>query len=170
VEIATGAALWPRSGEAPLPLRWVLVRDPQQRWRPLALFCTDPAVHADQVLRLYLLRWNMEVTCEELRAHLGLETRAPVVHSRHRPHHALPCRPLQPRRALRPCAASPPAAHPLIAAWYPKAEATFADALAAVRRHLLTCANYAPSAPGADHPPSSSPLWSALADAWCYAA
>jgi len=169
VEMATGAALWHRSGEAPLPLRWVLVRDPQQRWRPLALFCTDPTASATQVLRLYLLRWNVEVTFEELRAHLGLETQrqwsTPAIAR------TTPC--LAGLFSLVVLCAHALHPHQLPtrqAAWYPKAEATFADALAAVRRHLLTCANYAPSAQGADATQSSSPLRAALADAWCYAA
>ncbi len=169
VELTTGTALWHRSGAAPLPLRWVLVRDPQARWRPLALFSTDLSLSAEQILRLYLLRWNVEVTFEELRAHLGFATQrqwsTPAIarttpclaglfslivlcaHALH-PHH------LPTRRA----------------AWYPKAEATFADALAAVRRHLLASINYATSAPGADDSSLPSPLWSALVDAWCYAA
>ncbi len=169
VEIATGAALWHRSGEAPLPLRWVLVRDPQQRWRPLALFCTDPTASAAQVLRLYLLRWNVEVTFEELRAHLGFETQrqwsTPAIAR------TTPCLAgLFSLVVLFAYALHPHQMPTRQAAWYPKAEATFADALAAVRRHLLTCTNYASSAQGADAPQSSSPLWSALADAWCYAA
>ncbi|GAC1402043.1 MAG: hypothetical protein NVSMB65_19290 [Chloroflexota bacterium] len=169
VEWTTGTALWHRSGEAPLPLRWVLARDPQRCWRPLALLCTDPNVSAEQILRLYLLRWNVEVTFEELRAHLGLETQrqwsTPAIarttpclaglfslvvllaHALH-PHH------LPTRRA----------------AWYPKTEATFADALAAVRRHLLASHNCTTSVPAGDETRLSPQLWSALADALCYAA
>ena len=59
------------------------------------------------------------------------------------------------------------------AAWYPKPEATFSDALAAVRRHLW--ASYAnqnsPAPPGAPllaNPPPQ--LLSFLVDAACYAA
>jgi hypothetical protein len=30
-----------RDGEAPLPIRWVLLRDPSGKRDPFALFCTD---------------------------------------------------------------------------------------------------------------------------------
>jgi hypothetical protein len=59
------------------------------------------------------------------------------------------------------------------AAWYPKPEATFSDALAAVRRHLwATCANRnSPSPPGTPllaNPPAK--LLRFLMEAACYAA
>jgi len=59
------------------------------------------------------------------------------------------------------------------AAWYPKPEATFSDALAAVRRQLWAhCANQnAPAPPGAPllaNPPTR--FLSFLVDAACYAA
>jgi hypothetical protein len=42
LEICTGTALWYRAGFAPLPIRWVLTRDPQGKRPPQALFSTDP--------------------------------------------------------------------------------------------------------------------------------
>lgn len=72
--MASGTALWLTDGFAPLPIRWVLVRDPQARLSPYALFCTDPDLDALTILAAYLQRWNVEVTFEEARAHLGLET------------------------------------------------------------------------------------------------
>ncbi|MCC6497628.1 MAG: hypothetical protein IT193_15355 [Propionibacteriaceae bacterium] len=74
LDVATGTALWHTDGCAPLPIRWVLVRDPQGRFTPYALFCTEPTVDALAILAAYLQRWNVEVTFEEARAHLGLET------------------------------------------------------------------------------------------------
>ena len=74
LDVATGTALWHTDGCDPLPIRWVLVRDPQGRLSPYALFCTDQAVDALAILAAYILRWNVEVTFEEARAHLGLET------------------------------------------------------------------------------------------------
>jgi hypothetical protein len=104
-------------------VRWVLVRSPAHHWRPLALFCTDPTASAEQILRWYLLRWNVEVTFEELRAHLGLETQ------RHWSRRALdrttPC--LCGLFSLVVLLAT--TLHPVHlpirqAAWYPKGEAT----------------------------------------------
>ena len=72
LDVATGTALWHTDGCDPLPIRWVLVRDPQGRLSPYALFCTDPAADAVAILAAYLQRWNIEVTFEEARAYLGL--------------------------------------------------------------------------------------------------
>src|SRR3954471_23815918 len=74
LDVATGTALWHTDGCDPLPIRWVLVRDPRGRLSPYALFCTEPAGDALTILAAYLQRWNVEVTFEEARAHLGLET------------------------------------------------------------------------------------------------
>jgi hypothetical protein len=135
MDLLDGTAVWHRDGEAPLPVRWVLLRDPSGKRSPFALFCTNPAVPMLQIIAWYVCRWNIEVTFEEARAHLGLSTQRQwstsaiarttpcllgmfslvvlMAHALHSDH--LPTRQ---------------------AAWYPKAEPTFADALAAVRRHL----------------------------------
>jgi hypothetical protein len=39
-----------------------------------ALLCTDQEVAPEQVLAWFVLRWRVEVTFEEVRAHLGVET------------------------------------------------------------------------------------------------
>jgi hypothetical protein len=40
-------------------------------------FCTDLAATPVQSLHWVVMRWSVEVTCEEARAHLGLETQRP---------------------------------------------------------------------------------------------
>ena len=74
LEIVTGVSLWYHRGTDPVRLRWVLVRCPDHTLKPTAFFCSDPTVSADQILRWFVCRWNIEVTFEELRAHLGFET------------------------------------------------------------------------------------------------
>ncbi|MGE3438873.1 MAG: transposase [Blastocatellales bacterium] len=74
LEMTTGAALWKRSGLKALPIRWVLVRDPSGELDPKAYFTTDPRQTAVEVLEAFVLRWTIEVTFEESRAHLGVET------------------------------------------------------------------------------------------------
>ena len=49
-------------------------RDPQGRFATQALLCTDPTVGPDQILAWFVRRWQVEVTFEEARRHLGLET------------------------------------------------------------------------------------------------
>ncbi|HEY3080212.1 MAG TPA: transposase [Chloroflexota bacterium] len=169
VEVASGAALWHTDGSAPLPVRWVLVRDPAGRRPPLALFCTDPGVAAERIVSWYVDRWHVEVTFEEARAHLGVETQrewSTRAVGRSTPcllglfslvvllAHALHGKELPTRRA----------------AWYPKAEPTFIDALAAVRRHLWISRNRPPTLLARD-PANPPPLWlDALVEAACYAA
>jgi hypothetical protein len=55
-------------------IRWVLVRDPQGKFEPQAFLCTDLAVAPEQILSWFRQRWQVEVTFEQVRAHLGVET------------------------------------------------------------------------------------------------
>ena len=74
VEIATGTALWYHSGKPVVPLRWVLVRDPDGDLEPKAFLCTDLETKPTDILRWFVRRWSVEVTFEEMRRHLGMET------------------------------------------------------------------------------------------------
>jgi hypothetical protein len=148
------------------------VRDPQGRLSPYALFCTEPAVDALAVLDAYLQRWNVEVTFEEARAHLGLETqRQWTTRAIGRTTPFLLG--LFSMVVLMAHAAHPDRLPTRQAAWHPKPTATFSDTLAAVRRHLCaTWANQNSPAPSSDprlaNPPAH--LLSFLVDAACYAA
>jgi hypothetical protein len=57
-----------------VPLRWVLIRDPTGAFDTQALLCTDPDAAPEQVLAWFVRRWQLEVTFEEVRRHLGVET------------------------------------------------------------------------------------------------
>jgi hypothetical protein len=58
-----------------IPVRWVGVQGDKKQNRDDAYFyCTDPTLPATRIIELYALRWNIEVTFEEARALLGLET------------------------------------------------------------------------------------------------
>jgi len=74
LEICTGTALWYRYGSDPLPIRWVLTRDPAGKRPPKAIFSTDPTQSAEQIISDFMKRWSLEVTFEEGHAHLGIET------------------------------------------------------------------------------------------------
>ena len=50
------------------------MRDPLGRFTPQALLCTTLETSPEQVLRWFVQRWQLEVTFEETRAHLGVET------------------------------------------------------------------------------------------------
>ena len=74
VELSSQTAVWYRSGKPPVLIRWVLIRDPQGTFDPQALLCTDPAADPAQILEWFVLRWQLEVTFQEVRTHLGVET------------------------------------------------------------------------------------------------
>ena len=60
VELTSQTAVWYRSGKPPVPLRWVLVRDPQGEFATPTLLCTDLAVDPVQILEWFVLRWQLE--------------------------------------------------------------------------------------------------------------
>jgi hypothetical protein len=169
MEIATQIALWHRDGEEPLPIRWVLLRDPSGERDPFALFCTDDHVSMRQIIAWYVCRWQIEVTFQEARAHLGFQTQR---HWNARAvHRTTPCLlglfslVLLLARQLSP--AHLPTRH---AAWYTKQEPTFVDALAAVRRHLWLEMNAPTRIPRSALANPPSPLVTLLIEAASYAA
>src|SRR3954453_17933918 len=73
VDVATGTALWNPHGIT-VPVRWVLTRDPAGRAETRVFVCSDPQRSASEILTWYAMRWAGEVTFEEARRHLGVET------------------------------------------------------------------------------------------------
>src|SRR5262245_43576839 len=134
LEIASGMAVWYHNGTEPLPIRWVLTRDPAGRLEPRACFSTRPEDEVASIPAEFIKRWPIEVTFEEARAHLGVETQRQW--SDRAIERETPCLPglysvvgLLGEALHR---TSPIAIR--ASAWYPKAEATFSDIRAAVRR------------------------------------
>jgi hypothetical protein len=136
LEMCTGTALWYRYGSDPLPIRWVLTRDPKGKRPPKAIFSTDLTQTAEQIVSDFMKRWSLEVTFEESRAHLGIETQrqwSDLAIERSTPLlFGLYSLVTLFGRALHPNGHIPVAQ----AAWYRKHTATFRDVLALVRRHL----------------------------------
>ena len=170
VEVATDTAVWYHTGKPPVAIRWVLIRDPQEDFKPQALLSTNLAYTPEQILPWFVRRWTMEVTFEEARAHLGMET--------------------QRQWNDRAIARTTPAllslysivtltAHLLIdkgatcvrsTAWYRKTRPTFADALALVRRQLWDHLHFSMSQQETDMIKIPRALFERFIDAVCYAA
>jgi hypothetical protein len=74
IEITSNTAVWFHSGKPPLPIRWVIVRDPKKIFKTQALLCTDINISAKQIIEWFVRRWQVEVTFHEVRTHLGIET------------------------------------------------------------------------------------------------
>jgi hypothetical protein len=170
LEITAGQSLWYTPGEKPLPIRWVLVRDPLGKLQDAAFLCTDLHGSPEQILRWYVMRWNVEVTFEEVRAHLGLETQRQwrdLAIARTTPallglyslivllaQHLLNNQPLPVQTT----------------AWYTKREATFSDVIAFVRQYLWTHTKFVQS-PIRGRPVSiPDNVLHGLVDLLCYAA
>jgi hypothetical protein len=122
--------------ELPNPITDPADTDPAKAMEPQALLCTDSSVAAPQIVEWFVLRWQLEVTFEEARAHLGIETQrqwSDLAILRTTPallglfslvtlfaHHLL--------QGQQPATRQ--------AAWYTKEVPTFSDTLAFVRQHL----------------------------------
>lgn len=137
MQITSASAIWFHTGKTPLPIRWVLIRDPQGRYAPVGLLSTDPAADPAAIATWFVQRWQLEVTLEEARRHLGVETQ------RQWSNQAIArTTPLllglfswvtllaDALRTLHPSAA------PRRAVWYAKPLPTFSDTLAFVRQFL----------------------------------
>jgi DDE superfamily endonuclease len=74
VEITSDTAVWYHSGMPAVPIRWVLIRDPNGKFQTKALLCTDQTAGPLEILQWFVRRWQVEVTFQEVRTHLGVET------------------------------------------------------------------------------------------------
>jgi DDE superfamily endonuclease len=74
IEINSSTAIWFHAGQPPLPIRWVIVRDPKKIFKTQALLCTELNISAEQIIQWFVRRWQVEVTFHEVRTHLGVET------------------------------------------------------------------------------------------------
>lgn len=168
IEMASATAVWYHSGQPVLPIRWVLIRDPKNKFKPQALLCTDLTITPLQIMKWFMSRWRLEVTFEEVRAHLGFET--------------------QRQWSDLAIARSTPAilglfslvtllAHQLAkdgklpvrqAAWYQKSLPTFSDALAVVRQRFWQHRSFQLSPSRSDRQNVPSILLQRMAEALCY--
>jgi DDE superfamily endonuclease len=134
IQVATGTAVWYRVSLPVVPLRWVLIRDPQQQFRTQALLCTDLGVAPAQMVQWFVLRWQLETTYAEVRAHLGVESQrqgSDLAIAR-----TTPC--LLALFSLVALLASDRHQRGKLSlrssAWYRKTQLTFSDTIAAVRQ------------------------------------
>ncbi|WP_342148704.1 transposase [Methylorubrum sp. SB2] len=114
IALASATAVWHRDGLPVVPLRWVLIRDPHDAFAPQALLCTDTDRDPALIVSCLILSLSKDRAALERRGHLpggahpsGRRDPAAVVAKGHRPHHALPARPVLDRHPARRPAASP---------------------------------------------------------------
>jgi hypothetical protein len=170
VEVRTDTAVWYHAGLPPVELRWVLIRDPYGEFESQALLSTHLGYSPAQIVQWFVRRWTMEVTLEEARAHLGIETQRQwndLAIGRTTPAlfglYSLVTLMTQAllgseARAVR------------TAAWYAKARPTFADAIAVVRRELWSACHFSRSEANPEVIEIPRSLFERLTDTVCYAA
>jgi hypothetical protein len=179
VEYLSDVSLWYTEGQDPVPVRWVLVRYEETNVhtgkvtrKAAAFFCsdtTDLTITAEQILGWYVGRWNIEVTFEEVRAHLGLETQRQW--STRAIERTTPCLlgvfslVVVMGKVLYPETLPVPQC-----GWYRKEEATFSDVLGAIRTHLWGAMNYTSSSPQDQLCLIPQAIWQRLQQVACYAA
>jgi hypothetical protein len=79
VRRCSGVCLWHTPGEPPIPIRGVLVVDPDGLLRPEACFSTACDLAPATIVAWFVRRWHVAVTCEEGRRHLGVATQRQCV-------------------------------------------------------------------------------------------
>lgn len=161
MRVLTGIGLWHAPGLTPVPLNYLVARDPEGQQRDAAYFCTEGTMPPAQVLGHVVGRWSLEVTFAEMRAHLGMET--------------------QRQWSDRAIARTTPVLMGLYSvvcllavqwdgqgsleaegsAWYAKSEPTFSDCLASVRRRIWEHQKLGSSCAG-NPLQLSEPLWKAI--------
>jgi hypothetical protein len=170
VEIASATAVWYSTGLFAVPIRWVLIRDPEGDFKTQALLCTNLDADPRKVLSWFVMRWQLEVTFQEARRHLGFETQrqwtelairrtTPALLGLFSLIALLVDR--QMRRAVGVVRQ---------AAWYHKRDPTFADALALVRKELWAHETFCGSPSETDTVKVPRAFVERLTDAVCYAA
>jgi hypothetical protein len=134
VQLTSDIGHWYKTGAGVVPIRWVFVRDVQGTHRDEYFYTTDTSLRGEQIASWFTASWPIETTFQEVRAHLGFETprqyvaksvlrTAPcllglfsvvcLIFAEHTRLHRIQVRQTQ---------------------WYKKAEPTFSDAIATVRR------------------------------------
>jgi hypothetical protein len=170
VEISTETCVWYKSGFQPVMIRWVLVRDPHGEYDPQAFLSTHVDHTPRQILTWCVRRWRMEVTFEEARAHLGMETQrqwsdvaiartTPVLFGLFSIVTLMADRLSKSQTMLV-----------RTAAWYTKEQPTFTEAMALARRCLWSSCHFSTSSQSRDVVKVPRALLERLTDAVCYAA
>lgn len=74
IEVVSGVGHWYRQGQGLVLVRWVYVRDLTGDHRDEYFFSTEIRMSVKRIVETFVGRWDIEVTFEEMREHLGLKT------------------------------------------------------------------------------------------------
>lgn len=137
--VYSGTNLWYAYGIPPLAVCWVLVKDPEGNTDPVVLFSTNIDHPVEKIIEIFVSRWPIEVTFEESRRHLGIETQrqwSDLAIER-----TTPCIfasfSIIVLMAMKQAEAAQESVPLQQTAWYRKRYATFSDVLSYVRLSIL---------------------------------
>ena len=151
-------------------IRWVLVQDPKGTLATKGFLSTDLSLSALEILSFFVRRWRVEVTFEEVRRHLGVETQrqwSDLAILR-----TTPC--LMGLFSLITLMGDVLASQGRLSvrrsAWYAKEQPTFSDTLASVRLRLWQQVYFSMSSQKTETLKIPKPLFERLTGALAYAA
>ncbi len=136
IKILTVTCLWYGYGIRPVPISWVLTRDGGQE---ALIFSTNTNQSLNEMIEVFVDRWAIEVTFEEARRHLGMETQrqwsdkavdrmTPCILASYSIINLIAVESLQSKDEKIPIQTS---------SWYKKSHVTFSDVLAYVRMEIF---------------------------------
>jgi hypothetical protein len=168
IEIVSGKCVWYHTGKEAVPIRWVIIRDPSEKFETQALLCTNQAATPRRIIEWFIKRWQVEVTFEETRRHLGIET------NRQWSDKAI--------QKMTPCLMGMFSLVTIVAqelsksgklkmrqaVWYQKKVATFSDAIGCVRQQIWEWKSFQTSENEWEMIKIPRPLLECLTDTLCF--
>jgi hypothetical protein len=170
IEITSGKCVWFHIGKQAVPIRWVIVRDSLGEFDTQAVLCTNQEVEPKQIVEWFIKRWQVEVTFEESRRHLGIETNRNW--SDKAVHRTTPC--LFGLFSLVTMMAEELSKAGKLqirsAVWYEKEVATFSDAIGCVRQQIWESQSFQTSENECEMIKIPRSFLNTLTDTLCFAA
>jgi len=168
IEIVSGKCVWYHASKEAVPIRWVIVRDRLGKFETQAVFSTRTTATPKQIVEWFVKRWQVEVTFEESRRHLGIETQRQW--SAQAVGRETPC--LFGMFSLITMVAGELAKDGKLkirsAAWYQKEAATFSDAIGCVRQQMWEARSFQTSKNEEEMIKIPRPFLECLTDTLCF--
>ena len=168
IEIVSGKCVWYHVGKEAVPIRWVIIKDPRGKFETQAIFSTRTEASPRQIVEWFIQRWQLEVTFEETRRHLGIETQRQW--SDKAINRTTPC--LYGMFSLITMVAQELSKGGKLkirsAIWYHKELATFSDAIGCVRQYLWEWRSFQTSQNEVEMIKIPRPLLECLTDTLCF--
>lgn len=168
IEIVSGKCVWYHVGKEAVPIRWVIIRDPLGKFETQALLCTNREASPRRIVEWFIKRWQVEVTFEETRRHLGIETNRQW--SDKAIQRTTPC--LMGMFSLVTMVAEELSKQGKLkmrqAVWYHKQVATFSDAIGCVRQQIWEWQSFQTSGAEVELIKIPRPYLECLTDTLCF--